>query len=92
MIVEAIINLLILIIKLPLQAIKVLNIPQLDISDSLGEISAYIASGASFIRFFFTDVALSAIGIALSVIVIFKVIDIISTIVGFFKKTGGSKD
>lgn len=89
MIIEWIINALIAIIKLPFYLI---NIPSVNISGMLNKLNPYIISGVSFVKFFFDEFALTIIGLALTVIAIFKVVDIISTIVGFFKKTGGSKD
>lgn len=89
MIIEWIINAVIAIIKLPFYLI---HIPSVDVDYLLSELSPYIVSGTSFVGFFFDEFALTIIGLALTVIAIFKVVDIISTIVGFFKKTGGSKD
>lgn len=89
MIIEWIINALIAIIKLPFYLI---NIPSYDADMITDVIGPYIISGVSFVSFFFDEFALTIIGLALTVIAIFKVVDIISTIVGFFKKTGGSKD
>ena len=85
MIIEWIINALVTIIKIPL---SLLHLPDIDISEYITIISPYIQSGVSFVRFFFDDVAVYTLTIALSVIVIFKIVDLISTIVGFFKKTG----
>ncbi len=89
MIIEWIINAIVAIIKLPFYLI---NIPSVDVTGMLNKISPYLADGIVFVRFFFDDFAITIIGLALTVIAIFKVVDIISTIVGFFKKTGGSKE
>ena len=89
MIIEWIINAIITVIKLPFYLI---NIPSVDVSGMLNKIMPYLVDGIVFVRFFFDDFAITIIMLALTVIAIFKVVDIISTIVGFFKKTGGSKE
>lgn len=85
MIIEWIINALVAIIKLP---IALLHLPSLDVSSVFETLEPYIRMAGSWLWFFFDDIALMAMGITLTVIGLFKVVDIISTIVGFFKKTG----
>lgn len=89
MIIEFLINAIITIIKLPFYLI---NIPSIDFEGFFSALIPYIHTACSFVRFFFDDFALVIIELALGTIVLFKVVDVISTIVGFFKKTGGSKD
>lgn len=85
MIIEFIINMLVSLIKLP---ISLFNLPQMNFSSQINTIYYYASSGYSFVRFFFDDVAMTIMGIALTCMALFKMVDIISTIVGFFKKTG----
>lgn len=85
MIIEFIINMLVAIIKLP---IGLFHIPTMNFTSQLKSIYYYTSMAYSFVRFFFDDVAITIIGIALTCMALFKMVDIISTIVGFFKKTG----
>ncbi len=85
MIIEWILNLLVGLLKAP---VSLLNIPDVDVTSFMGVLMPYLQSGYSCVRFFLDNVALTIIGIALTCIALFKVVDIISTIVGFFKKTG----
>lgn len=68
--------------------VSLLNIPDVDVTSFMSVLMPYLQSGYSFVRFFLDNVAFTIIGIALTCIGLFKVVDIISTIVGFFKKTG----
>lgn len=85
MIIEWILNALVAIIKLPF---SLLHIPSVDISSMLNTLNPYIFSSLTWVRFFFDDFCIGLFGFVLSIMALFKVIDIISTIVGFFKKSG----
>lgn len=87
MIIEFIINMLVAIIKFP---IALFNIPTMNFTQQLRLLYPYTSAAYSFVRFFFDDIALTIIGLSLTCIALFKMVDLISTIVGFFKKTGGS--
>lgn len=85
MIIEWILNILIALLKLP---VALLNIPHVEVANVLDSLMPYIRMSYGFIRFFIDDIGMKIIAIALSVMGLFKVVDIIATIVGFFKKTG----
>ncbi len=68
--------------------VSLLNIPDVDVTSFISSFMPYMQSGYSFVRFFLDNTAFVIIGIALTCIALFKVVDIIATIVGFFKKTG----
>lgn len=85
MIVEWILDLLVGLLKAP---VSLLNIPNVDVTSFMNAFMPYLQSGYSFVRFFLDNTAFVIIEIALTCIALFKVVDIISTIVGFFKKTG----
>lgn len=84
MIIEWIINALITLIKYP---ISLLNIPDYNIDGFLTIIENTYSLGYYFIRYFISADTRRLITVALSVIALFKVVDLISTFVGFFKKT-----
>lgn len=85
MIVEWILNLLVALLKAP---ISLLHLPDIEYTSALSLVSSFVRSGYSFIRFLFDDLAMIVIGVALGAIILFKVADIVGTIIGFFKKTG----
>lgn len=68
--------------------VSLLNIPDVDVMSFISSFMPYMQSGYSIVRFFLDNTAFVIIGIALTCIALFKVVDIIATIVGFFKKTG----
>lgn len=85
MIVEWILNLLVGLLKAP---VSLLNIPDVDVTSFFSTLQPYLQSSYSFVRFFLDNTAFVIIGIAITCMALFKVVDIISTIVGFFKNTG----
>ena len=85
MIIEWILNLLVGLLKAP---VSLLNIPDVDVTSFVSALMPYVESSYSFVRFFLDNVAFTIIGISLTCMALFKAVDIISTIVGFFKKTG----
>lgn len=85
MIIEWILNLLVGLLKAP---VSLLNIPDVDVTSFVSALMPYVESSYSFVRFFLDNVAFTIIGISLTCMALFKAVDIIATIVGFFKKTG----
>lgn len=85
MIIEWILNLLVGLLKAP---VSLLNIPDVNVTGFFSTLQPYLQSSYSFVRFFLDDLAFIIIGIAIGCMALFKVVDIIATIVGFFKKTG----
>lgn len=83
MIIEWILNLLVALLKAP---ISLLNIPDVDVTSFLSSFMPYVRMGYSFVRFFLDNIAFTIIWIAIGVMALFKAVDIIATIVGFFKK------
>ena len=86
MIIEWTINALITIIKLPLQ---LLELPQLDLQGLYSTASNYCTSISDFVVFFFDNFALTLLGIAISVMVLMPIVNIIGTIISFFKAKAG---
>lgn len=84
MIIEWILNLLVALLKAP---ISLLNIPDVNVTSFLDSFMPYVRMGYSFVRFFLDNIAFTIIWIAIGVMALFKIVDIIATIVGFFKKT-----
>lgn len=85
MIVEWILNLLVGLLKAP---VSLLNIPDVDVTSFFSTLQPYLQSSYSFVRFFLDNTSFVIIGIAITCMALFKAVDIIATIVGFFKKTG----
>lgn len=84
MIIEWILNLLVALLKAP---ISLLNIPDVDVTSFLDVFMPYVRMGYSFVRFFLDNIAFMIIWIAIGVMALFKMVNIIATIIGFFKKT-----
>lgn len=84
MIIEWIINALIMIIKAPL---SLLELPSVDFEAPAQYFVYFASNGIGILRLFFNSTCMFLLKISIGVMVLFKVVDLVSTVVGFFKKT-----